>query len=261
MTVLIALLYKSLAVLQLFLTLDPSLRLTHAVSTPSPITRTGFQFVTAMDDYDADYPDGLSHPPSAAAPAGRTAAPRSLCRYDPCREDQPPCAELSARSGCLCPGLSGASQPPHPPRLQGLLPPGGGDRSDGGVVARWCAPSSVVTGYRVVVDGDRGAALEFPAQGRRGQVGVLEAGVEVCVEAVNRAGRSAASEVSCMRYQAPARLSGSGTVGLIGGGAAILLLLVVVALALHRRRRARRKTTEDGAEGLGNPSYSAEGHL
>ncbi|CAL8268631.1 unnamed protein product [Boreogadus saida] len=261
MTVLMVLMYKSLAVLQLFLTLDPSLRLTHASSTPSPITRTGFQFVTAPDDYDSDYPDGLSHPPSAAPPIRATNVLHELCQYDPCQEDQAPCSDLSAQSGCLCPGLSGASQPPRPPQLQGLLPPGSGDRSDGGVVVRWCAPYSVVTGYRVVVDGNRGAALEFPARGRRGQVGVLEARAEVCVEAVNRAGHSAASKLSCWQYQPPPRLSGSGMVGLIGGGVAVLLLLVVTAIALHRRRRIRRNTTEARAEGLGNPSYSAEGGL
>ncbi|CAL8264272.1 unnamed protein product [Lota lota] len=256
-----ALLYKSLAVLQLFLTLDPTLRLTHALSTTSPITRTRILFMTAVGDYDADYTDSHSDPLSVAAPARPAHILHELCQYDPCRGDQPPCADLSAQSGCLCPGLSGASQPPHPPRLQELLASGSGDVKDGGVEVRWCAPSSVVTGYRVVVDGNRGAALEFVAQGRRGRLGFLEDGAEVCVEAVNGAGHSAVSEFSCMHYQSPARLGSSGVAGFIGGGVAILLLLVVMALTIHWRRRARRKTTEAGAEGMGNPSYSTEGNL
>ncbi|KAJ3587509.1 hypothetical protein NHX12_011106 [Muraenolepis orangiensis] len=257
MTVLTVFLYKSLAMLLLFLTLDLTLQLTNALSTSSPTTQPHIRFVSIYPDYDTDYADSPSDPPSVVTPAGRTRLLHELCQYDPCQEDQPPCADLSARSGCLCPGLSGAQQTPHPPRLQGLLPPSG----DGeGSEVRWCAPSSVVSGYRVVVEGDRGTALEFGAQARGGRVGPLEAGAQVCVEAVNKAGHSAASESSCTHYQPPALLSSSVKAGLIGGGVA-LLLLVVIAMMILWRWRARRKTTEGSAEGLGNPSFSTEGHL
>ncbi|CAL8357130.1 unnamed protein product [Merluccius merluccius] len=256
------LLYKSLAVLLLFLTLDPSLWLTHAFSTSSPTTRTRIQFMTAVGFDDTDYDDDSpSNSPNVATPAGPTRILHKLCQYDPCREDQPPCTNHLAQIGCLCPGLSGAHQLPHPPRLQGLLPPGSSEGGGGGVEVQWCAPSSVVSGYRVVVEGNRSAALDFGAQARRGQLRPLEAGAEVCVEAVNGVGHSAASELSCTRYHPPAPHGGSVKAGLIGGGVAILLLLVVMAMMILLRRRARRKSTEGAAEGLGNPSYSAEGNL
>ena len=252
------LLYKSLAVLLLFLTLDPTLRLTHALSTSSPTTRTRIQFMTDDTDYDDD--DSPSDSPNVPTPVP-TRILDKLCQYDPCREDQPPCTNHLAQIGCLCPGLSGAHQLPHPPRLQGLLPAGSSEGGGGGVEVQWCAPSSVVSGYRVVVEGNRSAALEFGAQARRGQLRPLEAGAKVCVEAVNGVGRSVASELSCKRYHPPTPHSSSVKAGLIGGGVAVLLLLAVMAIMILWKRRARRKSTEGAAEGLGNPSYSAEGNL
>jgi len=252
------LLSKSLAMLLLLLTLELTLQLTHALSTSSPITRPRILFVTPMGDYDEDYDDSHSDSLSVVSPAGPTRLLHELCRYDPCREDQPPCKHLAAQSGCLCPGLSGAHEIPRSPRLQRLGPSSG---SDNGVEVQWCAPSSVVSGYRVVVRGNRGGALEFGAQARRGRVQALEAGAEVCVEAVNGAGHSAASEFSCTHYHPPVLLSGSVKVGLIMGGVAIVLLLVVIVPLILWRRRVRRKATEDSADGLGNPSYSTEGNL
>lgn len=258
MTVLMGLLNKSLVMLLLLLTLELTLRLTHAMSTSTPITRPRILFMTPMGDYDEDNGDSDSDPPSMVTPAGTTRLLHELCRYDPCQEDQPPCKHLAAQSGCLCPGLSGAHEVPHFPRLQRLGPSSG---SDNGVEVQWCAPSSVVSGYRVVVRGNRGGALEFGAQARQGRVQALEAGAEVCVEAVNGAGHSAASEFSCTHYRPPVLLSRSVKVGLIMGGVAILLLLVVIVPLILWRRRARRKSTDGSAEGLGNPSYSTEGNL
>ncbi|KAM4621274.1 LRRN4 C-terminal-like protein [Polymixia lowei] len=259
---------SNLVLLLLFLTPDsflPSLLFTHAVPTSPPITRPRILFVTDVgpddDYYDGDYSDKHSSPPSVPSSIKPTLLPHDPqpCQYNPCLENQEPCAQLSSQTGCLCPGLSGANQPPHPPRLQGLVPVNDGD-GRGKVEVQWCAPSSVVSRYRVVVEGSKGGALEFGEALRHGLVGSLEVGANVCVEAVNMAGHSGPSEFSCLRYDPTDSPNYALTVGVIGGGVAFLLLVLIAALILWKRQ-ACRKAMRGSTEGLGNPSYSTEGNL
>lgn len=207
-----------------------------------------------FDDEDADY---FSSPPELVVQEKTPILHRDLefCRYDPCLENQEPCAQLSKKTGCICPGMSGANEPPHPPRIQALLPISEGD-DRGKVEVQWCAPSSVVSSYIVMVEGSGGEVLEFGDASRRGVVGSLEMGVKVCVEAVNNAGQSTPSEFSCKRYTAPQSSDYNLLVWVIGGGIALLLLLVVAAVILCRYKKYQ-KAKSGSTDGLGNPSYSA----
>ncbi|KAF7667630.1 hypothetical protein LDENG_00054680 [Lucifuga dentata] len=256
---------RNLAVLLLFLNASPLLRshlLAHAGPTSPPVTHPQILFVTALgsDDYDEDYPDNKSPPivSSSLKPPLVFQEPQP-CQYNPCLENQEPCAQLSARTACLCPGLSGADEPPHAPHLKEMVPVSEGD-DRGKVEVQWCAPSSVVSGYRVIVEGNGGIVLEFEKASRRGVVGSLEVGTKVCVEAVNHAGHSAASEFSCKRYDPPESSNHGLQAGVIGGGLAFLLLLSIVAVILWKNQMCH-KAKRDSAEGLGNPSYSTEGTL
>ncbi len=248
----------NLAVLLLFLSASPLLHshlFTHAASTSPPVTRPRIIFMTS-DNGDDDY----SLPPEVLYPKRTTLLHQEpqLCQYNPCLENQEPCAQLAARTKCLCPGVSGADKPPHAPRIQDLLQVSeGNDR--GKVEVHWCAPSSVVSGYRVVIEGRGGDALEFGEVSRRGVLGSLEVGTKVCVEAVNNAGHSTPSEFSCKRYDSPVP-DHKLLAGIIGGGVALLLLLIIAAVILWLYQM-RKKAKRDSTDGLGNPSYSTEGPL
>ncbi|XP_034037813.1 leucine-rich repeat neuronal protein 4 [Thalassophryne amazonica] len=238
---------------------------TQALPTSPPATRRPqILFVTAMDFVDDYYYDGDSHSDSTPPRIRASVRPPlllhepQLCQYNPCLENQEPCAHLSAQTGCLCPGMTGIDTPPHAPRIQQLLPISEGDDA-GKVEVRWCAPSSAVSGYRVVVEGRGGDAMEFGEALRRGTVGSLEVGTKVCVEAVNLAGHSVPTEFSCMRYNPP-ESSNHMLAGVIGGGVAFLLLISIVAVILWKYQTCV-KGKRDSTEGLGNPSYTTEGHL
>ncbi|XP_035524656.1 LRRN4 C-terminal-like protein [Morone saxatilis] len=256
----------NLAALLLFLSASPLLNshhFTYAASTSPPITHPQIKFITGLGsdkNYEDDYPDE-EHPPEVPSSV-RTPflhATPQLCQYDSCSENQEPCADLVRKTGCLCPGISGADVPPHAPRIQALLPISKGD-DRGKVEVQWCAPSSVVSRYRVVIQVSEGDVLEFGDVSRRGLVGSLEAGTKVCVEAVNKAGHSIPSDFSCMRYDPPASSDHELLIGVIAGGVAFLLLLIIAAVILWKYQM-HQKAKRDSTDGLGNPSYSTEGTL
>lgn len=220
--------------------------------------------MTGLDigsDYgDDDYSEDPSAPPKVLTPVKTTLLRHGTqpCQYDSCLENQEPCAQLSANTGCLCPGVSGADVPPHSPRIKALQPISTGE-DRGKVEVQWCAPFSVVSAYKVVIQGSKGDTLEFQAASRRGLVGSLDAGTKVCVEAVNKAGQSITSDFSCMRYDPPESTDHDLLVGAIVG-VALLLLLIVVFVILWKYRLCQR-AKRNSADGLGNPSYSTEGTL
>ncbi|XP_022069398.1 leucine-rich repeat neuronal protein 4 [Acanthochromis polyacanthus] len=255
----------NLATLLLFLSpLMHSHHFIHAASTSPPLTRPRIIFINGLgsdDDYEDDYNDNHSPPPKVLS-SMRTPLLRrepQLCQYDSCSENQEPCALLSEATGCLCPGVSGPDELPHAPRIETLLPVSQGN-DKGKIEVQWCAPSSVVSFYRVVVEGHDGNFLEYGNALRRGVVGSLEVGTKVCVEAVNDAGQSTASEFSCKRYEAPESSDQKLLAWVIGGGVVLLLLFVIAAVILWKCRICR-KAKRDSADGLGNPSYSTEGTL
>ena len=86
----------------------------------------------AAGDLEGDEPD-------------ETPLPAVPCDYDHCRHLQVPCQELqrAGRRACLCPGLSSALQPPHPPRLGEVRV----EAETGRAEVHWCAPSSQVHQY------------------------------------------------------------------------------------------------------------------
>ncbi|XP_026186582.1 leucine-rich repeat neuronal protein 4 isoform X2 [Mastacembelus armatus] len=212
-------------------------------------------------DYDDDdYQDNPNTPPEVPSSIKTPHLHREPCQYNPCLENQEPCAHLSAQTGCLCPGLSGADAPPHAPRIQALLPVMEGD-DRGKVEVQWCAPSSVVSRYRVVVEGSHGEVQEFGDTLRRGLVGSLEVGTKVCVEALNNAGQSDPSEFSCKRYDRPESSDRKVFVWVIGGGVALFLIVIIIVGVILWKHKMCQKGKRDSADGLGNPSYSTEGTL
>lgn len=260
---------RKLPLLLLFLNASPLLHshhFTQAASTSRPATRQQINYMSVSvldDDYDGDkdYDKDHSSAPKVTSATKITVlqnAPK-LCKYDSCSEKQEPCGNISERTGCLCPGISPANMPPNAPRINALLPINEG-KDKGKVEIQWCAPSSVVTKYIVVIEEGGEDALEFQAFSRRGLVRSLEAGVKVCVEAVNNAGHSTASDFSCQRYDPPNNSDQNWLAGLIGGGVALLVLLIIVPIIVWRYQMSQ-KAKRDSADGLGNPSYSKEGTL
>lgn len=116
-----------------------------------------------------------------------------FCDYDRCRHLQVPCAELqrAGRTACLCPGLTSPAQPPAPPRL-GEVPV---VAEDGSAVVHWCAPSSPVHQYWLLLWEGSGAPQKGPPLNstfRRAELKGLKPGgaYVVCVVAANAAGES-----------------------------------------------------------------------
>ncbi|XP_034399523.1 LRRN4 C-terminal-like protein [Cyclopterus lumpus] len=257
---------KNLAVLLLFLSASPFLHShlsSHAASTLPPATRPRIIFMDDLssDNYEDDYidNDNNSFPPEVLHAVQTTVLQQNpqLCQHSPCLENQEPCKLISKRTGCLCPGVSGADEPPHAPRIHMLQPISEGDNR-GKIEVQWCAPSSVVSVYNVLIEGSE--VLEFQEVSRRGLIGSLEVGTKVCVEAVNSAGHSVPSDFSCTRYNPPEFSDHKLFAGVIGGGVALLLLLIIAAVILWKHQ-LRKKAKRDSADGLGNPSYSTEGTL
>ncbi|KAM6924308.1 leucine-rich repeat neuronal protein 4 [Xenentodon cancila] len=254
-------LLKNQAALLLFTSLAIRFHLfTHAASTSPPVTRKRTIIMTAFgsdDDYD-DYYGTQSLPPEVLSSVKTPLLHQKpeLCPYNPCLEKQDPCEHLSATTGCLCPGMSGSEEPPHPPRIQALMPVSEGDNI-GKIEVQWCAPSSVVTFYKVVVEGRNSDALEYENDSRRGYVGSVEVGTKVCVEAVNNAGFSSPSPFSCKRYEHAVSSDHTLLVWVIAGGVGLLLLLLITSVVLWRHQMCQR-AKRHSADELGNPSYSTE---
>ncbi|XP_077589565.1 LRRN4 C-terminal-like protein [Stigmatopora nigra] len=248
---------RNLTAFLLFLSAWPLLQvhlLTDASSTSPPVTRPRFKLFTGLDfDYDND--EVSKRPPEVQATTRMKVLQGEICKFNPCLENQVPCIKLLEETGCLCPGISGPDQFPQAPRLHALVPIRKGENG-GKVEVKWCAPTSVVMKYRVVVEGQDGKAMEFGETFRGGLIGSLEIGTKVCVEAVNRAGHSTPTEFSCMRYDPPSSAADYEVLtGVIGGGMVLLLLISAVILWRCQKKRSAKK---DSADGLGNPSYSKE---
>lgn len=248
-------LHRNLGVLLLFLNASPLLNdilSAHAASTSAPVTRRRIIFVnSSFNDEEPTSPSPKLPPPSAQEP--------QLCHYNPCLENQEPCIDISERTGCLCPGVSRANVPPHAPRINVLRPISDGE-DRGKVEVQWCAPSSIVSKYRVVFQDSGKKPLEFPAFLRKGSIGELDVGDKVCVEAVNKAGQSVPTEFSCQRYDLPGSSDQRLLAGVIGGGVTLILILIIVAVSLNKCKSCQKAKT-GSADGLRNPSYSREGTL
>ncbi|XP_073343419.1 LRRN4 C-terminal-like protein [Pagrus major] len=240
---------RNLVVLLIFLTASPLLTshlFARATTASPPFSR---HKVITMGDID--------DPPIVMATARTTLQQHSKpCPYNPCSEDQKPCPILAAETGCLCPGISRDDAAPHAPRIDALLPVTEGEHK-GKVEIRWCAPSSPVSGYTVVIDGKE--KEKFQASSRKGWVRSLEAGTKVCVEALNKAGPSSPTVFSCTRYN-PQTSDHKLLAGIIGGGVSLLIILIIGAVILWKYKLCQ-KAKGDSADGLGNPSYSTEGTL
>lgn len=253
-------LHWNLGVLLLFLNASPLLNdilSAHAASTSAPFTRRRIIYVNSGFDDEEPTSPSPELPQPSDTPVIHLEA--QLCHYDPCLENQEPCFDISERTGCLCPGVSRADMPPHAPRINVLRPISYGE-DRGKVEVQWCAPSSVVSKYRVVFQDSSRKPLEFPAFLRKGSVEELNVGDKVCVEAVNKAGQSVATEFSCQRYDPPGSSDQRLLAGVIGGGVTLILILIIVAVSLNKCKSCRKAKT-DSTDGLGNPSYSREGTL
>ncbi|XP_061659696.1 leucine-rich repeat neuronal protein 4 isoform X2 [Syngnathoides biaculeatus] len=180
------------------------------------------------DDYYDETEDNPTTFPPETVSVNRGTLKR--CDYNPCEEDQPPCAELRATNHCLCPGFTSHLEAPQAPFLKTVAWNG----SD--VILRWCAPYSFVKAYKVTVGGTE--RQRFGMDRRSGGLGPIENVSEVCVVSLNDAGDS---EASCMMYQ-PRDHSLSLKAGLIGGALGLLLLLLLPVLLWRRRQRGKQQT-------------------
>ncbi|KAJ8266424.1 hypothetical protein GJAV_G00130260 [Gymnothorax javanicus] len=181
------------------------------------------------EDYSV-YDDPTPQPPDISTPPMNGKPQR--CDYDPCRDQQQPCVELLAISGCQCPGLSGPHQLPEAPFLKQIVQQGTE------VVVEWCAPSSTVSYYQVEVEGKE--PLMFTGVSRRAVLKDLKVGERVCVKAGNNAGVSSPQQHSCTRYQPESDGNLALKAGLIGGAVGFLLLLSLVIFLLWRKKACRK---------------------
>uniref|UniRef100_A0A8C6T0K0 Uncharacterized protein n=1 Tax=Neogobius melanostomus TaxID=47308 RepID=A0A8C6T0K0_9GOBI len=153
-------------------------------------------FVLGTEDYrELDYTNTHSAP---------IIPTNERCDYKPCLDDQPSCDDLSKTTGCMCPGLILYNEVPKAPNL-GPVTWNGSE-----VIVKWCEPVSYVLGYVVTVGGQE---KRFGKEKRSGSIGQVNNVAQVCVSAVNDAGKGGES---CMMYQ-PEDKSLPLTLGLIGG--------------------------------------------
>ncbi|XP_072550196.1 leucine-rich repeat neuronal protein 4 [Salminus brasiliensis] len=206
-----------------------------APSTSSPWNHSRPSNGIDLDDYSEDYDTAQT-----AKPLNPVA---ERCKYDLCQEQQPSCQQLSASTGCSCPGMSGPNELPDPPQLRKLSYEG-----SRGVVVYWCAPPSTVTHYIVQVEGQKGE-IEAGDRKRQMELGEIAAGTEVCVQAVNRAGVSDRAKHSCTRFQPQSSESVLALKLGIIGGVVTLILVLVLALLLWRFRTQRKTLTRTEAGG------------
>ncbi|XP_044079389.1 leucine-rich repeat neuronal protein 4 [Siniperca chuatsi] len=193
----------------------------------NPMKPRGFSteaFVLHSEDYHQDEDTVTPILPNTVSSVKWTF---QRCDYKPCLENQIPCADLAASTGCSCPGITLHNVAPEAPNLKSV------SWNGSEVVIRWCAPNSYVTGYIVTVGGQE--RQKFEKDKRSGGVGNIDHISEVCVVAVNDAGDNG----SCMMYQ-PRDNSLPLKAGLIGGALGFLLLLLLAVL-LWRHKRQRKQ--------------------
>lgn len=193
------------------------------------------------DDY-SDCEETTTEPSSSSTSEAPELHP---CKYDMCVEQQQTCKELAAVTPCLCPGLSPQDNPPSPPHLSGLT-----QQDDKGLVVHWCAPTSIVTHYIVLVKGkDKVIEREIEVKERKRATVLRDvaAGALVCVKAVNIVGNSTQS---CATFEPQHSDSGLALkLGIIGGVVGLIVLLVL-ALLLWRHKTWRKSTARNETEGV-----------
>uniref|UniRef100_A0A8C4LS45 LRRN4 C-terminal like n=1 Tax=Equus asinus asinus TaxID=83772 RepID=A0A8C4LS45_EQUAS len=118
------------------------LAVTSLVPTAEPLT---------PQDFEEEEEDETAWPPFPAV----------LCDYDRCRHLQLPCQELQRASPtpCLCPGLSSPALRPEQPRLGEVRVVA----EAGLAVVHWCAPSSPVQEYWLLLWEGSGAPQKGPS--------------------------------------------------------------------------------------------------
>ncbi|XP_039505788.1 leucine-rich repeat neuronal protein 4 [Pimephales promelas] len=211
-------------------------------SSSQNVTRPRSHISEKMYDYN-DYEETTIEPLSLSTSEVPELHP---CYYDLCVEQQQTCKELAAVTPCLCPGLSPKDNPPSPPHLSYLT-----QQDDKGVVVHWCAPTSIVTHYIVLVKGkDKGGEIEVEERKRATVLQDVAAGALVCVKAVNLAGVSTENGQSCATFEP--QLSDSGLalkLGIIGGVVGLIVLLIL-ALLLWRHKTLRKSTARNETGGV-----------
>lgn len=213
-----------------------------------PVTRV--RIIAVEDDYD-NANSMTTHAPRSPGATTTRAIPR-ICKYDPCVVQTTACTEISAQTGCLCPGVTGPEERPKAPELREIKL-----EHSGQVVVHWCAPYSTVTHYKVTLKGAEGQEQVFGEYLRNSVVPGMKVGETVCVSAVNEAGDS---EESCAQYESPMPDHVALSAGIIAGGVGFLALLTLVAVLLWQRRSCRKANVSE-AGGLGNPSYTNDAVL
>lgn len=199
------------------------------------------------DDYYSEYEDRTTISPSST-PTSSEPPELYRCDYDLCVEQKQTCAELAEVSPCLCPGLSEKFRPPSSPRFLHLT-----QQDDKGVVVHWCAPTSFVTHYIVLVKG-KGKVIDRKIQVEERKRTTLlqdvEAGALVCVVAVNNGGVSAEDRESCAIFEPQQSDSGLALkLGIIGGVVGLVVLLIL-ALLLWRHKIRRKSTARNETRGV-----------
>ncbi|XP_004449296.2 LRRN4 C-terminal-like protein [Dasypus novemcinctus] len=148
----------------------------------------------APQDFEEEEENETPRPPLPVVP----------CDYDRCRHLQVPCQELqqAGPTACLCPGLSSPAQPPDPPRLGEVHMVA----EEGRAVVHWCAPSSPVNQYWLLLWEGSGAPRKGPALNstvRRAELKGLKPGSAyvLCVVAANDVGESSVTQAGRERRE------------------------------------------------------------
>lgn len=228
----------------ILLLLINSLDLSSSSSSSQNATRPRSPVFDQNDDY-SDYEETTTEPPSSSTSEAPELHP---CKYDMCMEQQQTCKELAAVTPCLCPGLSPQDKPPSPPHLSGLT-----QQDDKGVVVHWCAPTSIVTHYIVLVKGkDKVIEREIRVEERKRATVLLDvaAGAVVCVKAANIVGNSTDNFQSCATFEPQHSDSGLALkLGIIGGVVGLIVLLVL-ALLLWRHKTRQKSAARNETGGV-----------
>ncbi|XP_029030465.1 leucine-rich repeat neuronal protein 4 [Betta splendens] len=189
---------------------------------PLPVSSPEPAEANPTDDYDQL--DEITTTTTPAKGPTRGGKPQR-CNYNPCLENQTSCFDLSASTGCSCPGLTLHNVPPEAPWMKSV------SWNGSEVIIQWCAPYSYVTSYSVTVGGKE--TQMFREDQRSGALGHIDHITEVCVAALNDNGRG---QEACRMYH-PTDNSLPLKAGLIGGALVLLVLVLLGVLLWHRRQR------------------------